>query len=392
MRFLNRKFDVVVVGAGILGLAHAYAAASRGFDVAIFERSDQAVGASVRNFGMVLPIAQPLGEERELAMASRAQWLNVLADAGLWFTDAGSLHLAYHEDEWNVLREFQELEAAAGGDARCLSADQILSLSPSVLKHGLIGGLHSRSEINVDPREVVGKLPAWLERRFGVQCFFGTPVLSVENGRVVTSRGEVECGQAVICSGDDTRTLYPDVYELFGLRECKLQMMSARHPDADYRLGPTLAAGLSLLHHDSFADCPSFGELQKGISIRHPQCEKYGIHVMVSQNREGELIIGDSHEYDDDVSFSDRCEIDTIILEYLASYFDSQGLSVERRWHGIYMKSPSARTHISESVDEKTTIVTAVGGAGMTLSFGIADQMFSGVRNRTYGSLDSCGC
>ncbi|HWC89630.1 MAG TPA: FAD-dependent oxidoreductase, partial [Pirellulales bacterium] len=88
------RFDDIVVGAGVLGLAHAYHLARRGRRVAVFERSPAAAGASVRNFGMLWPIGQPLGPLRALARRSLEIWLDVLGEAGLPYEQCGSLHLA----------------------------------------------------------------------------------------------------------------------------------------------------------------------------------------------------------------------------------------------------------------------------------------------------------
>ncbi|MDT9676258.1 FAD-dependent oxidoreductase, partial [Pseudomonas sp. JV414] len=63
--------DMLIVGAGILGLSHAYAAAKRGLKVKVFERSETPLGASVRNFGQALVTGQPPGSMLELAKASR---------------------------------------------------------------------------------------------------------------------------------------------------------------------------------------------------------------------------------------------------------------------------------------------------------------------------------
>src|SRR5205823_14868384 len=80
---MNSSFDDAVVGAGIIGLAHAYHLARAGRRVGVFERSPRPQGASVRNFGMLWPIGQPPGTMLQLALRSRAVWLEVLREAGL---------------------------------------------------------------------------------------------------------------------------------------------------------------------------------------------------------------------------------------------------------------------------------------------------------------------
>src|SRR5882724_7405761 len=103
------QHSAIVIGTGIAGLATARALAVRGYMVKVIERNERAIGASIRNFGMIWPIGQPGGELYERAMLSRRIWKEVCDDAGIWYDEVGSLHLAYHADEWNVLQELNEI-------------------------------------------------------------------------------------------------------------------------------------------------------------------------------------------------------------------------------------------------------------------------------------------
>ncbi|WP_188306644.1 FAD-dependent oxidoreductase, partial [Streptomyces sp. CBMA123] len=105
--------DVVIVGAGIVGLAHAFEALSRGLSVTVVDRDRQPVGASVRNFGHCCITAQD-GELLGLARRSRSGWLRAAAAAGFWAEEAGALVVARSATEAAVL---EELSAERGADA-----------------------------------------------------------------------------------------------------------------------------------------------------------------------------------------------------------------------------------------------------------------------------------
>ncbi len=373
----SAEYDVGVVGAGIVGLAHAYSLARRGMRVLVFERQQRAQGASVRNFGMIWPIGQPLGPLYQLARRSRELWLEVLTASGLWHRRCGSLHLAYHEDEAQVLHEF--VAASAGTDRPCelWTPAQVVDRFPAVVPTGLRAGLWSPVELAVDPRQVIAEVPAWLARTWGVDFAFGSPVLGYQLPRVVTPDGERIVRRLVICTGTDFRELAPTAFAGSGLTPVKLQMMRSQAFGDRFQVGTHLAAGLTLRHYASFADCPTLPALARRLDAEQPDYGRYGIHVLVSQNGRGELTLGDSHETGDAIEPFDKPGIDELILAYLRTFLAVPDLAIAARWHGTYVKHPTA-AYVVAQLNPHALVVTGLGGAGMTLSFGLAEQV---VRN-----------
>jgi FAD dependent oxidoreductase TIGR03364 len=373
---MQQRADVAVIGAGIVGLAHAWSAARRGLSVVVFERNDRAYGASVRNFGMVWPIGQPAGDLHDVAMRSRGRWLELADAAGIWVNPCGSIHVAYRADEWAVLEEFASAAPALGYNCRLLTPREARKQSPAVREAGLLGGLWSGSELCVNPRQSIRTLAGWLAKTFGVAFHFNTAIRRVDAPTVESAAGRTwRAERIIVCSGADFESLFPEELAAAGLVRCKLQMLRTASQPANWRIGPHLAGGLTLRHYANFASCPSLPALKRRIAVETPELDRYGIHVMVAQNDRGELILGDSHLYDDPFEPVDRAEIDELIIRELRQIVDMPDWSVAERWHGVYAKHPAQPVFVAEP-QPGVKIRTAAGGAGMTLSFGLADDLF----------------
>jgi len=371
---MNRA-DLAVVGAGIVGLACAYSASRRGRSVVLFDRNPRAEGASVRNFGMVWPVGQSPGRIHERALRSRKTWLEIAPAAGIWCEAVGSLHLAYRQDEWAVLQEFGNLAGALGYQVEILDAAGVTARSKAVRPHGLLGGMWSASELCVDPRQAIARLPLWLSEEFSVALRFGHPVTSINMPHIDTVQERWQVDRVAVCAGADFLGLFPAEHAASGLIRCKLQMMRTGPQPGGWRLGPHLAGGLTLRHYAAFDNCPSLQGLRDRVSRETPAFDQWGIHVMASQTGIGEITIGDSHEYDAAITPFDRTEIDELILDYLRGFLVAPDLRIAERWHGIYAKHPEGTDFVAD-VAPGVKIINGVGGAGMTTSFSLAEEVF----------------
>jgi FAD dependent oxidoreductase TIGR03364 len=238
---MKQHADVAIVGAGIVGLAHAWLAAREGEKVVVFERDPRAGGASIRNFGMIWPVGQPAGETHALALASRSLWCELAEAAGFWLRECGSIHLAHREDERTVLQEFAGQASSLGYDCRLLTTTEVLDQSGGANPDGVLGGLWSPTEMCVDPREVIRVVPEYLREQHDVELHFATPVREISAPELTTADGvKWQADRIIVASGSDFETLFPDIFASSGLRRCKLQMLRTPPQPSEWRLGPHL--------------------------------------------------------------------------------------------------------------------------------------------------------
>ena len=367
----------IVIGAGIVGLATARALSIKGFKVKVFERNHKAVGASIRNFGMIWPIGQPSGKLYERALQSRSIWKQICTEANIWYSEAGSIHVAHQEDEMQVLHELYDCYNKERTIA-LFNKEQVGDFSSAVESNGLLGGLYSKDELLVDVRHAIDLIPSYLKEKFEVEFFWNKCITYIADNTVYIGTNEEHGADVIfICSGADFETLYPEVYLKLPITKCKLQMMRLQRQPDNWRIGPALCGGLSLIHYKSFAAAPSLEKLKDRYNAEMSEYINWGIHVMVAQNEVGELTIGDSHEYGLTHDPFDKAAINDLVIAYLKKIAKFKNWKIKESWNGIYPKLTNGDTDLFISPEPGVYIINGLGGAGMTLSFGYAEEIIS---------------
>lgn len=369
------KWDLAVIGSGVVGQGVAWSAAKRGLKVLLFEKDSSPIGASVRNFGMVWPIGQTAGPLFQLALENRKLWSELGELAGFPVQKCGSLHLAHNQDEWDVLHEYFSRHEATGAtnQLRLLNQEETLQCTECARPEGLIGSMWSGTECRVDPSQAIAKTLWFLDKQPNVSVQRNKVVTSASDRAVSTSCGsKINVDKVIICTGAEFQYLRPAEHRALGGRLCKLHMLATQPIRPDFQLGPHLASGLTLRHYDAFEGLPSLQRVKDRIAIENPELDELGIHVMMSQASDGSLVIGDSHQYDQDINERNDERIDELILQQCKRVFQFPVAKIVKRWSGVYMKHPN--NWVQSDLGDGVYAINGFGGCGMTLSLAVTDQ------------------
>lgn len=369
-----KKFDLAVVGAGILGLSCALAAARRNLKVVVIERGTQAQGASVRNFGLITVTGQDPGSIWPLARRTRDVWEQVAAQAGIPILQRGVWIPAQRPESAAVLEAFLRTDTAEG--CELLTAAAALNRCPDLQTRGLRAVLWSPHDLRVESRDAIPALAAWLAREHGVTFLWETAVREVDTPTIQTSRGPVAATAVVVCPGDDLETLFPERLKGARISRCTLQMLRLGNPG--FVLPGTLMSDLSMVRYGGFATLPEAVALRERLQEDQPEYFQHGIHLLVAQGADGSLVVGDSHHYGPaPVIFTDERIYDLLLDEYRA-VTGRRAPPIRERWTGTYAVA-DGRSVLIESPSAQTRLVVVTSGVGASTGFAIGEQVIAGL-------------
>ncbi|MCB5423647.1 TIGR03364 family FAD-dependent oxidoreductase [Altererythrobacter sp. CC-YST694] len=362
--------DLIVVGAGIVGLAHALTAARRGLHVQVVDRDAQANGASIRNFGFVTVTGQQRGKVWNLARRSAAIWREIAPKAGIAIEQEGLLLAARRPEAVDVIEAFAETEMAEG--CRLLTPAQARAHCPE-LRGELGGALLSSADLRVESRTAIPLLARWLEEELGVDIRRGAAVSRIEPGLVLLADGtQLTAPHIIACPGDDWAGLFPATYAEEGITRCQLQMLRLAPPG--WRLPNPVMSDLSMVRYLGYSELCATGPLRRRLAREAGVELDQGIHLIAVQSADGSLVVGDSHVYaPTPAPFADAA-IDELMLRQFAELF-GQAPPVIQRWTGTYASGPEHS--IVRQPMPGVGLVVVTSGTGASTSFALAENALS---------------
>jgi FAD dependent oxidoreductase TIGR03364 len=379
---MSKDYDLVIVGAGIVGLAHAYAAARLGKRVVVIERDGRANGASIRNFGFVTVTGQPRGETWARARRSRDVWAEVAAQSGIPVEQTGLLLLMRRAESVRVAEAFLKTEMSEG--CALLDRADLLSRMPQAHVSDAQAALWSSHDLRVESRTAIPRVAAWLSEKWNVEFLFETATLGVEPPRIHTSRGVIAAEAAIVCPGDDFVSLFPDRIAKYKPTKCRLSMV--RLSDPGFRFPAALMSDLGLVRYHGYADLPEAAPLRARLEKEQAAHLKHGVHLIVVQSADGSLVVGDSHHYDGTPGPFAEAETERLILDELHAATGMAVPPVIERWTGVYASSPE-RSMFVDVPSPSIRVVLVTGGNGASTAFAIGEEVVGALYDRKIGAV-----
>jgi FAD dependent oxidoreductase TIGR03364 len=173
--------------------------------------------------------------------------------------------------------------------------------------------------------------------------------------------------------GHDLDRLLPEETANAQVTRCQLHMLRVAAP-VGLTLTPALLTGTSLLRYSGFTACPSVEALRARLQADNPALLAASVNHMLTQAPGGDLLIGDTHSYDQTSSPFSAEELDELVLAETRALLGVERLTVRERWLGTYASAPD-REYLTTSPAPGVVAATVTSGIGMTTALGLAPTL-----------------
>jgi glycine/D-amino acid oxidase-like deaminating enzyme len=336
-------YDVLIIGAGIVGCACALECAQAGLRVGLIEGNVPGGGATAAGMGHLV-VMDDSQAQLDLTRYSRSLWQQLIPDLpeAVEYETRGTLWVATDEEEMAEVRVKHSTYTAAGVRADILNEAEVAAEEPK-LRPGLAGALLVRDDGVIYPPAAAN----WfLERAvaLGATLLRGSQAVSSTNGIVRLADGTSLQGvRTVLATGAD-RSLLPTL----PIKKRKGHLLiTDRYPN--------------FLHHQLV----ELGYLKSAHSL-----ETDSVAFNIQPRRTGQLLIGSSRQYGNEDSRSDT-NILSQMLERAQSYMPELAqISGLRVWTGFRAATPDKLPLIGpgEGLSNDPTLWLAVGFEGLGIT------------------------
>lgn len=374
-----KQIDIAIIGSGILGTFHAYWALQKGLRVKMFEKNDEPRSATVRNFGQIVPSGMD-SKWQQYGRITLETLQQINEQHKLSITQKGSIYIASNEEEEVLIKELAEINTKNNYSSEVISDKECIDLIPGLRDDYVQSAIFFPEELSVNPKQLIFELHQYLKTFENFSIEYNTLIHKTSSEfsevKIYSASGKsFAAHKAIICSGADCSLLYPDYFKKQQLQKVKLQMV---------RLAPSfptfsgnILTGLSIRRYESFSECKSYQKIKEK-EVDNTFAKKWGVHILLKQEADGSIILGDSHEYADiqneaRLSYENRAEINQFFINEAKKIIRLTNWNIQSTWNGYYLQCKQ-QDILSEEIEENIFVVTGIGGKGMTGSAGYAKQ------------------
>jgi len=354
----GKIFDVIIVGAGIVGAACADECARHGLSVAVVDRDVIGGGATAAGMGHIVVMDD---SEAQFALTRYSQklWHSLRAEFpdDVEYEQCGTIWVAVDDEEMTEVRRKHDFYGERGVATKVLDSRELRALEPN-LRTGLTGGLLVPEDVVVYPPCAARFLTERALKR-GAQLFTTRSVIGIAQGQVALSDGS--------------------------------QIMSPRIVNAAGAWAADLTPGLEikkrkghLVITDRYPGFLAHQLVELGYLKRAHSVTSDSVAFNVQPRRTGQILIGSSRQYG-----AEHKEVDHVILgrmlrrahEYMPALV---AMSAVRTWTGFRAATPDKLPFIGPWRGDNTVFVaTGHEGLGITTSLGTARLLADAITGKT---------